>query len=125
MKFIGMIIISVLLMYGCTEVSTESPASEPVVFSSVVEEDVAEVDDSIDVDAHDAADDCYTVIDGRVYDITEFIENSPEFRGSVDMDPNEFRSRLSMVCGTDGTVIFEELYGENHMRLDAYYVGDM
>jgi cytochrome b involved in lipid metabolism len=48
-----------------------------------------------DVAAHDDADSCWTSIEGRVYDMTDYIEDHP---GGA--------APILAVCGQDGTEIF-------------------
>jgi hypothetical protein len=80
-----------------------------------------EEDNMEDVEEHDTSDSCYTTINERVYDITDYIDFSTEYK-DIGMDKDEFRNRLTSSCGTDGTTLFEELFGDNHMRLDSYLV---
>ena len=48
-----------------------------------------------EVQSHDTASDCWTVIDGKVYDLTSYIPIHPGGQGSI----------ISL-CGTDGTAAF-------------------
>ncbi|HMS30769.1 MAG TPA: cytochrome b5-like heme/steroid binding domain-containing protein [Candidatus Saccharibacteria bacterium] len=51
---------------------------------------------SLAVAKHDSKDDCWTIIDGSVYDLTSYINNHPG------------GSQILKACGTDGTKLFQQ-----------------
>ncbi|QVQ50919.1 cytochrome b5 domain-containing protein [Spiractinospora alimapuensis] len=54
------------------------------------------------VEANDSEESCWTVIDGVVYDLTDWISQHP---GGAN--------RILGLCGTDGTERFEGQHGDN------------
>lgn len=54
-----------------------------------------------DVAAHKTASDCWTIINGNVYDLTSFIPRHPG------------GSEILRACGIDGTQLFETRHDEN------------
>lgn len=70
-----------------------------------------------DVESRDSQEDCWTVIRGEVYDLTEWIARHPGgARAIVNM------------CGTDGTAAFEGQHGGSpspEARLDDYVIGTL
>jgi cytochrome b5-like protein len=133
--FLLTILAMVVLSFGCTQ--TEQPTEQTqldsgMIVSSPTQIDTASGSDSeyslADVTSHDYMDDCWTILNERVYDITDFIMNSPEYQNELDdsgMTADEFRGRLASMCGSDGTILFVDLFGENHARIDTYYVGEL
>jgi len=120
-----MIILSltILVLAGCgaqTTQETSSPHGEAFFSADTVVVKAPEGMTEEDVSKHDSADSCYTIINGLVYDITDYIEFSPSETG---MSNDKFRARLADSCGNDGTLLFREIYGENHYRLDSYLIG--
>lgn len=72
------------------EEETDSPGADP-----------ANGDLTLDaVEDNDSAESCWTVIDGVVYDLTDWIAQHP---GGED--------RIIGLCGTDGTEQFEQQHG--------------
>lgn len=51
---------------------------------------------SLAVAKHDSKDDCWTIIEGSVYDLTSYISKHPG--GSV----------IQQACGSDGTTLFQQ-----------------
>ncbi len=51
---------------------------------------------SLAVAKHDSKDDCWTIIEGSVYDLTSYISNHPG------------GSPILKACGTDGTKLFQQ-----------------
>lgn len=67
------------------------------------------------VKTHNSASSCYTVISGKVYDLTFWINVHPGGKQAI----------LSL-CGTDGTVRFEKQHGEEKKPtniLARFYIG--
>jgi hypothetical protein len=69
------------------------------------------------VRANDSADYCFTVISGKVYDLTKWIKSHPGGSGAI----------LSL-CGTDGTAAFNSQHrgeGTPTARLAGYLLGPL
>jgi len=68
-----------------------------------------------DVAKHQALDDMWMIIEGKVYDLTKFIDLHPG--GEVIMDG----------AGRDGTGLFEDMGHSSDARamLKEYYIGDL
>lgn len=68
------------------------------------------------VSSHKSAKDCWMVIDGKVYDITKFIEEHP---GGEEV--------LIEQAGLDATESFEEIGHSDDARelLKKFYIGDL
>ena len=70
-----------------------------------------------DIASHNSPSDCWTTIDGKVYNITSFIPNHPG--GSI----------IIRVCGRDGTALFNNvpIHENQNARaiLNQYYIGDL
>lgn len=64
---------------------------------SINSQDASDTFTTAEVAKHDAADDCWTIIEDNVYDLTSYIPNHP---GGVE--------DIVMACGTDGTSLFTE-----------------
>ena len=68
-----------------------------------------------DVESHSTKQSCWTIVDGKVYDVTEFI--SKHKGGS---------SNIIQLCGINGTSLFRGKHGmSKDMVIDAYYIGDL
>ncbi|GAA0169004.1 oxidoreductase [Lithospermum erythrorhizon] len=65
---------------------------------------------------HNNSDDCWLIINGKVYDVTKFLEDHP---GGEDV--------LLSATGKDATDDFEDIGHSSSARamLDEFYVGDM
>lgn len=69
-----------------------------------------------DVAQHGKASDCYTAIDGNVYDLTDYISKHPGGFGIVEL------------CGIDGTADFERQHGqtpEAKQQLSTLLIGEL
>jgi len=67
-----------------------------------------------DIGAHNKADDCWTAIDGKVYDITAYISSHPA--GKI----------ILQGCGTDASVLFGAKHSNGARELlGSYYIGDL
>ncbi len=65
-----------------------------------------------ELSVHFREDDCWMMIEDKVYDITDFIKN---YEGEISID----------ICGNDATDIFKKEFGENTEELlKEYYIGD-
>lgn len=89
-------------------VETESaPPDDTVVDTTVISaEDVAQ---------HSTAEDCWTIVDGNVYDVTPFVSRHP---GGL--------AAISQICGVDGTEQFSVKHGSDsapNSQLDSLKIG--
>ncbi|RME32218.1 cytochrome b5 domain-containing protein [Candidatus Woesearchaeota archaeon] len=72
-----------------------------------------------EVQTHDSATSCWTIINGEVYDITAYIPRHPGGR-----------AKILRVCGTDGTELFTTKAGRVHSKnahriLQEYALGPL
>lgn len=107
----GLVLASAIFFAGCTKTETttetapamaeEMPAEAPMM---------AETPDSAtftlaEVSQHSTADDCWFVIDGEVYDVTEYIAAGTHPGGEAILNG----------CGTDATEMFGSIKdGQGH-----------
>lgn len=85
----------------------------PSVFTSVNNKTI----ELSQVSDHDNSESCWAVIKGKVYDLTNWIEQHPG--GS---------ERILEICGTDATTQFTEQHeGETRPQneLDSFYIGEV
>jgi hypothetical protein len=91
-------------------VETESAAPEaPAVDTTVFSAD--------DVAQHSTAEDCWTIVDGNVYDVTPFVSRHP---GGL--------AAISQICGVDGTERFSGKHGSDsapNSQLDSLKIGTL
>ena len=123
MKLMTLFIVSMIALFGCAEQQQETQDDGGMTF--LTGESDIQTDERLTrsvVASHDSLDSCYVIINGDVYDMTDYIEFSPLITGT---DKDEFRGRLISSCGNDGTILFRELYGDNHLRLESYYLGEL
>lgn len=68
-----------------------------------------------DVAEHSSEDDCWLIIDNRVYDVTQFVEEHPG--GAI----------IAQSAGDDATSLFEDVghSDEAYKMLQQYYIGDL
>jgi len=68
-----------------------------------------------DVKAHNSEDSCYSIIDGKVYDLTEYI---PNHKGGSE--------KILKICGKDGSSTFQDKHGGDTKKenyLSTFYIG--
>lgn len=122
-----MLVVSLIFMYGCIEQTTEK--KEIVSGQTTEEENVVETEvemeetiiTAVDVAQHAVEEDCWLIIEGKVYDVTEFIAQHPG--GQVIVEG----------CGQDATDLFETRpmgSGTPHSDKargirDDYYIGEL
>lgn len=88
-------------LYTSSSSSEEQAVSVPAAQEQVVEEEAMKVDGAVDtytldeLRAHDSRVDCWMAIDGKVYDVTEFVNKHPG------------GDTLLEGCGVDATELFE------------------
>lgn len=64
---------------------------------------------------HNTADNCWTIIDGNVYDLTAWVSQHPGGKGAI-----------TGLCGKDGSAAFKDQHGNNSgvaKRLDTFKKG--
>ena len=127
-----------LLLAGCTsapaEQAEELPAESGAAGETRLADDVQEGEEwtdtpmegdtaapdgltltMADVQMNDSEESCWSVIDGQVYDLTEWISKHP---GGA--------SRIIQLCGTDGTSLFQGQHGGSsgpESTLEGYVLG--
>ena len=119
---IVLIILGLLVVAGCAQDDTTPDTETPTQPSETppfppADDQGRPLYTMADVEARDSRDDCWTVIRGDVYDLTEWISQHPGgARAIVNM------------CGTDGTAAFEGQHGGSpspEARLDDYVIGTL
>ncbi len=68
-----------------------------------------------EVEKHNTKETCWSVIDGQIYDLTEWMPKHPGGEGNI-----------MKICGKDGTSAFTGQHGGNAKaegQLDKYYMG--
>lgn len=110
-------LVSAFIFVGCTpntnnadENNTNNSTSNASVSegAEITAEMVAE---------HNSSEDCWTIIDGKVYNLTSYINNHPG--GAVN---------ISQICGIDGTDLFTGNPSHDQRannELEALYIGDL
>ena len=127
-----------LLLVGCAsapaEDSNEVPAPSDAAGETRLADDVQEGEEwtdtpmegdaaapdglmltMADVEMNDSEESCWCVIDGQVYDLTDWISKHP---GGA--------SRIIQLCGTDGTSLFQGQHGGSsgpESTLEGYLLG--
>lgn len=116
-KIIISIVVAVIIIQALIVViimSTDKPAPTPVnstndVTNSVtnntttISTDTSKSDKTYtlaDISKHKTTSDCWTTVNGGVYDLTPFVNNHP---GGV--------SNITKVCGIDGSTLFGDQHG--------------
>lgn len=94
-----------------TASSTESPSQSPSPTQTTSSLTLAEVS------KRNTQSECWVVIDGGVYDLTDWIRKHPGGAGSI-----------SSLCGSDGTAQFTSKHGGEPRptsTLESYYLGPL
>ena len=69
---------------------------------------------SAQISAHNTASDCWLIISGKVYDVTNFIPIHPGGNAIV------------AYCGQDATAVFDPIHNQTAFNLlPTYYIGDL
>jgi len=90
-----------------------------IASDSICERDFCELDSILNVEnvsIHNTQEDCWTIINGKVYDISDFV--------SIYMGDLE----IVELCGIDGSNMFKNKSGDNKVAkntLENYYIGDL
>lgn len=95
--------------------TTDAPASSMEETQSMDGPVGGETISMADVAENDGQESCWTVVDGRVYDVTEF----------ADRHKGGERNILNL-CGTDGSAAVRGQHGMGKdSTLERYYIGDL
>lgn len=120
-------ITALLLTVGCT--SDDEDTTDPDQDEQAQTDEDTTGDDSettqesgdqitlTEVEDNDSTDSCWTVIEDRVYDLTEWVDQHP---GGED--------RIEQLCGTDGTEMFSGQHsGESQPeeQLSEFEIGEL
>lgn len=83
------------------DATTETEETEPESEATDTETDTESASYTMsEVESHDSQDDCWAVVRGEVYDLTDWVNAHP---GGA--------SAIARMCGTDGTSAFEGQHG--------------
>ncbi len=98
-----------------------APVAEQPVETETATPDETVVDTTVfsadDVAQHSTAEDCWTIVDGNVYDVTPFVSRHP---GGL--------AAISQICGVDGTERFSGKHGSDsapNSQLDSLKIGTL
>lgn len=117
------LLIAGFVFVGCTTATEEtdntssSSASSSTVSNDGVVTDNTETFTEAEVAAHSSSSDCWSIINGAVFDLTSYINAHP---GGA--------ANISSICGVDGTAAFEgnPTHDESaESQLDDLYIGDL
>lgn len=103
-----------------TPTTQPSPPAEPTPTPTDAETTTPEESGTYtmaEVEANDSAESCWAVIDGAVYDLTEWIAQHP---GGAD--------RILGLCGTDATTAFSNQHGDAetpNQQLERFRIGEL
>lgn len=106
-------ILTVIL--GCTLLAGCSQNSEAMEQSSITTNPIAFTLNEVTL--HKSEDDCYTTIEGKVYDITPYIPIHPGGKGDI-----------MKACGGDASSLFGMQHGNNRRaqnQLSQFYIGEL
>lgn len=84
----------------------EKPATDPSKVKLISSEEVAK---------HKTADDCWIIIDGKVYDVTKFLHDHPGGARAI-----------AMVAGKDASEMFNAIHSDRARKIrEQFYIGDV
>ncbi|HAU07469.1 MAG: hypothetical protein UW46_C0006G0028 [Candidatus Yanofskybacteria bacterium GW2011_GWF1_44_227] len=95
--------------------STVSPTASPSITPK--SQDTSSGHTLLDVASHNGRPSCWSVVNGKIYDLTSWIDKHP---GGSD--------RILKICGTDGSANFNNQHGGKQKPADQlvnFYVGDL
>lgn len=96
-------------------VKTETPSAAPVVKKEVVSSTKRLAISKAELSKHESEKDCWIAVEGKVYDVTKFLDDHP---GGGDS--------ILLTAGQDSTDEFNALHGQKARDMLAdYYIGDM
>lgn len=94
-----------------SQMTEESETASPEAMTEAMSYTMA------DVEANATEESCYTAVDGKVYDLTAWIEKHP---GGA--------ANILRICGIDGTTAFTGKHGGNAQamaQIENYYIGEL
>jgi len=123
-KILIWVTIIVIILAGFYILGNGSTTSGNVISTSgdlICEGDFCGVDsilvrDIEEISNHNTKEDCWTIVNNNVYDITNFISNHPGGEEIVKL------------CGVDGTSMFDNKHGKSDKAkntLENYYIGGL
>ncbi|MBU0660871.1 cytochrome b5 domain-containing protein [Patescibacteria group bacterium] len=107
-----------VFLSGCGQSTEPTPETTPEETQTPIEEVLpTEKDNSIslsDIQKHNTKEDCWTAIDGKVYDISPYIALGVH------------KPVIVKGCGIDSSAMFARDHGESdRMLLPDYYIGEL
>lgn len=115
LPFILLSIGFVVFLSGCT--TNIKPTQDKFINNKNVNNNTNPVSDKIftmqEVNQHSSRNDCWTVIEGKVYDITEYILSG------------KHKPVITEGCGINATDKFNNVEKHSKSKLDKYYIGDL
>lgn len=127
MRYIILVLILPLILAGCIRTSTNNNpelSNDNVPNGQIVEENGEETNtyNMAEINQHASAEDCWLLIDGKVYDVTDFIASGKHGGGEAilegcGIDSTQLYKTRPMGSGTDHS---EKAYG----FLENFYIGD-
>jgi cytochrome b involved in lipid metabolism len=132
-KKVSMLVVSLALLAGCT--SQPAVTNTPIDQQQVTDQATVQVTDQqnitdtavpvvevktftvAEVSVHNTPADCYTSVNGKVYDLTAWINKHPGGDKAI-----------LKLCGIDGTAAFEKQHGSNKKAndvLNGFEVGNL
>jgi cytochrome b involved in lipid metabolism len=118
-EIIALLILGLIFLSGCTQpTSPVNETPDTTVTTTAPEEETYTL---TQVAEHNSNDDCWLVLDGKVYDVTGFIGSHPGGAAIIEG------------CGTDATTLFETRpmgsgtpHSINARNLqENYYIGEL
>ena len=80
--------------------------------NGIFHNDQAEAVTLQDVSLHNSENDCWSVVDGTVYDITAYIPSHPRKGGGSSV--------VAQMCGHDGTALYDTAHSNEHHYLSSF-----
>jgi len=103
----------IIFLSGCTNDNKKIDTNS--IDDQIVDNNTDTVSDStftmLEVNQHASRNDCWTVIEGKVYDITEYVLSG------------EHKPVIVEGCGIDATDKFNAVEKHSISNLDKYYIG--
>lgn len=94
----------ILIVFALSACSKQTTNIEDInTINQSVNNDI-KITDNIDISSHNTESDCWTMINGKIYNITEYISSKEHPSGNSD---------LISICGKDGTEAFSEIRKHN------------
>ena len=115
MKYILFLGILLIILSGCSSENNEVTGDVVVM---VPKGEVLKDEFIIsEVSSHNSKESCYTIIDSKVYNLTEWIGKHPGGENAI-----------LKICGLDGTLIFRAQHDNNPKQvnqLEEFFIGNL